>query len=148
MTVNYHHARLAMFEKYCILVVEDTARSLITISSFLKDLGISFKRNTTGARVLEQARTMRPDLIMLNLDLPDADALTVCRKIRRDSRMAHVPVIATTDSCSTELTERLSRIGFSDCLCKPLSRHVVIQMLERHLLRQQSANVFAQSCSE
>jgi putative two-component system response regulator len=136
-----------MFEKYRILIVEDTARSLITISSYLKDLGVSYKRNTTGIGVLRQTIDVRPDLIMLNLDLPDADAMAIGRSLLQDPRTANIPIIAMADICPAELVTQLLENGFSGCLRKPLSRYVIAQMLERHIIQQQPKDA-AQICSD
>ncbi len=68
-----------MLENKWALVVDDDAHSLVAISSMLRDLGIRFKRNTTGAKVPEQMRSMNPppDFVLLNLDLPHGSAFTI-----------------------------------------------------------------------
>lgn len=114
------------------LVVEDDALSLITISSMLKDLGISFRRNTTGAGVVDQASALRPTFILLNTDLPEGDAIAICKSIRHDPCTRHIPVIAVADEFSPEFLRRIGKDGlFTGHLRKPLSYSNFARVLER-----------------
>lgn len=105
-------------------IVEDDARSLLAITALLKDLGISFKRNTTGAQVAVQLETMnpKPDFILLNTDLPEGDAFEICCQIRQNAVLERVPILAIADSFQTEQINILCRAGFSGFLNKPLPR--------------------------
>jgi len=104
------------------LIVEDDAHSLVTLSSLLKDLGIRYKRNTTGSRVLAQLRAMHPSpaFVLLDLTLPDADSLAICRAIRADSQWYHLPIVALCDGYpqNGSFTE-LRSAGFTGCIRKP-----------------------------
>ena len=79
-----------MLEDKWALVVENDAHTLVAISSILRDLGIRFKRNTTGENVVEQIRAMnpRPDFILLDTDLPHAEAFVINRHVQSDSDVA------------------------------------------------------------
>ena len=96
------------------LVVERDAHSLVAITSLLRDLGVSFKRNTNGANVIGQIDAMsdKPDIILLNLDLPDDKSFAICEAIRQRSEMGNIPIIATTNQTSPDLRKRAQASGF------------------------------------
>jgi CheY-like chemotaxis protein len=118
-----------MLENRVALVVEDDAHCLMVISKALKELGVRFKRNTTGANVLEQIHSMcpRPDCILLSLDLPEEDAYTIAQRIRTDPIMSEIPLIAVGDLSNTS---KLQASGFDGLVSKPISRSQL-----GHLLR-------------
>lgn len=83
-----------LIETKRVLVIEDDAHDLYVITAMLRKMGVTIKRNTTGAHVLEQARDLQPHLILLDLDLPEAEALDVRRALAADERLQGVPVVA------------------------------------------------------
>jgi CheY-like chemotaxis protein len=121
------------------LVIEDDAHSLDAISKILRDQGIEFKRNTTGANVLEQLRKMqpRPDFILLDLDLPQADPFDIVADIRRDHSLRKIPIICLGEDVTDHLIERAQQSGCHSFLAKPLPRLHFAQMLRRILNGEQ-----------
>lgn len=79
-----------------ILVVEDSDDMGSLIASVLEDEGFQVRRARTGAEALRQARLVRPDLITLDVGLPDASGLDVVRGLRTDPATATIPVIAVS----------------------------------------------------
>jgi CheY-like chemotaxis protein len=130
-----------MFENTSVLVVEDNARSLMTISSLLKALGIHFKRNTTGAGVVEQVLELQPNLVLLNTDLPDGDPCAICRAIRQHTCIAHTPVVAMADDFPPGSIKLLCDSGFSDFLHKPLSRQLFSEQLKNFLIDKHKLSI-------
>jgi CheY-like chemotaxis protein len=114
-------------------VVEDDATSLLAISTLLDDLGIAYKRNTTGSDVMAQLRAMRPapDWIFLNLDLPAGDAFAICDQLRRDAAWKQTPVIAIADEFSAPVQQRVRDSGFTAMILKPLPRKTFGDYLRR-----------------
>lgn len=111
-----------MVEGICALVVEDDAHSLVSISAILREYGIHFKRNTTGASVVQQARTLHPHFILLDLNLPEGDPYLIIQALRADPALADIPVIAIADSAQAELIQQAQKAGFAGFLAKPLPR--------------------------
>ncbi len=113
-----------------VLVVEDDARCLLKITEVLRAMGHMFKRNTTGADVINQVVNFSPDLILMDLHLPEVNAIDICRQLNQDHCTAHIPIVALTDSEST-----YSLTYFSDALVKPITQEtfnaVVAQCLSR-----------------
>jgi CheY-like chemotaxis protein len=117
------------------LVVEDDAHSLVAISSLLRDLGIHFKRNTTGANVPEQISAMHPppDFILLDLDLASGAALAIYRLLRRAPETRGIPVLALGSIEDFPLRQKLRREGFAALVLKPLPRRHFGDLLQRIL---------------
>jgi CheY-like chemotaxis protein len=112
----------AVYKPKQALIVEDDAHNLLALGSLLRGLNIHFKRNTTGADVLQQARRVRPDFILLDMDLPYGDPFLIYAKLRRDRDLKNVPVIAIGDNrLLKELQPRILKSGFAASLTKPIA---------------------------
>ncbi|NDJ59684.1 MAG: response regulator [Chloroflexi bacterium] len=125
-----------MHDDIWALIVEADAHSLIAISNLLKELGIRYKRNTTGANVIEQIRRMqpRPHFILLDLDLPQGDARLISKLIERDHIIGGIPVIAIAQTTALDRPSHLQRSGFAGFIRKPLPRHQFGDMIA-HVLQ-------------
>ncbi len=104
------------------LIVEDDAHNLMALSSLLSGLKIQFKRNTTGANVLQQAMRVRPDFILLDMDLPEGDSFAILEKLLANKDLQDTPVIAIGDSTLLDqLLPRIHNSGFAGHIAKPVS---------------------------
>jgi CheY-like chemotaxis protein len=117
------------------LVVDRDAHSLVAITTLLRELGVSFKRNTNGANVVGQIDAMsdKPDFILLNLDLPDDESFAICAEIRRSAAISDIPIIATTNDASPELMQRVQASGFMGLVPKPLPKKTFGSMVNKVL---------------
>jgi CheY-like chemotaxis protein len=117
------------------LVIEDDAHSLVAISAILRDLGIRFKRNTTGTNVAEQLRGMNPppDFILLDIDLSSGSAFAVLRRIKHIAAASGIPVIGFGVEQEFATRQRVQREGFAAYLPKPLPRRQFGDLLQRIL---------------
>lgn len=128
-----------MLENKWALVVEDDAHSLVVISSILRDLGIQFKRNTTGTKVPEQSRSMnpRPDFILLDIDLCNGDAFAIKLRLQSEPMVRSIPVIAMSSLEDFPTRQRIRHAGFAGLVCKPLPRRQFGEMMQRVLSGEQ-----------
>jgi DNA-binding response OmpR family regulator len=101
-----------------ILVIEDEKIIGEMISMYLTDEAFSVCRVENGKEGLEALRTFGPDVILLDLMLPDMDGIELCKKVRRHS---DTPIIVI--SMNTKVNERIRALnaGADDYLCKPFS---------------------------
>ena len=119
-----------VFEDKQALVVEDDAHNLLALGSLLRDFKIQFKRNTTGANVLQQARKHRPDFILLDMDLPSGDPFAIRERLRDDRDLRDVPIIAIGDSrVIKDLLPRIHASGFAGYLAKPIPQQCLEDVL-------------------
>lgn len=123
MPVNNHHITA--------LIVEANAHDLITLSGLLTDLGVRYKRNTTGANVLSQLDAMQPPpaFIFLNVSLPHGDSFAICRAIHAERAMSSIPVIAVGGDELHRQTRRLKNAGFAGVITKPFPRKTLGETL-------------------
>jgi len=117
------------------LVIENDAHSLVAISSLLRDLGIRFKRNTTGANVVEQIRAMNPlpDFVLLDIDLPHDAAYTINHRVQADPVLRTIPIIALGSVIDFGVRKRLQHEGFATFIAKPLPRRQFGEQVQRIL---------------
>jgi CheY-like chemotaxis protein len=122
----------AVLENTWALIVEDDALDLVALTRLLQELHVQFKRNTTGKDVVEKARAMqpRPDIILLDMDLPDASTFDICTSIHSEAVLADIPVVALGDSKWADYEHSLRACGFSGFICKPLPRKQFGQLLQ------------------
>lgn len=127
-----------MLEDKWALVVEDDAHNLVAISSILRDLGIRFKRNTTGVNVAQQISEMKPlpDFVLLDVDLPNGDAFIIQQRIQTTPALRDIPVIALAAEEDVTLRQQVERSGFAALIMKPIPRREFTQLLERLLTNE------------
>lgn len=113
-----------------ILVVEDDADLVELLRFNLKKAGFAVGTAGDGIEALKKARSLIPDLVLLDLMLPELDGFAVCEVLRRDPALAHVPVIMLT-ALSSELA-RLAGIeaGANEYVVKPFSPKQLISRIE------------------
>ncbi len=102
-----------------ILLIEDDADLFNLVQYNLEKEGFSFAGAKTGKGALDLCRRERPDLIVLDIMLPDSDGLDICRCIRRDPELAPIPVIFLTARAAE--TDRIVglELGANDYIVKP-----------------------------
>jgi DNA-binding response OmpR family regulator len=102
-----------------ILLIEDVTDLFALLKNNLEKEGFSLTGSQTGKGALELCRQVRPDLILLDIMLPDSDGLDICKGIRKDPELAATPVIFLTARASE--TDRIVglEIGANDYVVKP-----------------------------
>ena len=121
------------------LVVEDDAHNLMAVTAIFKELGIRYKRNTTGAQVEQQLQMMRPlpNFILLSMDLAERDPIAICQSIRFDPVLSRIPVVAMGGAASLYRQPQLKAYGCAGFLLKPLPRKQFGLLLQRILAGEQ-----------
>ena len=121
-----------------VLVVEDDADILELISFKLKEAGYAVATATDGLQAVNQARSTSPDLILLDLMLPEFDGFTVCEILRRDSATAAVPIIMLSGWGSESSRIIGLESGADDYVTKPFSPQELLLRVKRLLRREQN----------
>jgi len=112
-----------------ILVVDDEPDALDLIEFNLKSAGYDVVTAKDGAEALNKARAAAPDLIILDLMLPEMDGLEVCKTLRREEKTARIPIIMLTAK-TAEIDRVLGlELGADDYVTKPFSpRELVLRV--------------------
>lgn len=102
-----------------IALVEDDSDLFALLKYNLEKEGFAFVGTQTGKNVIEMCRRERPDLILLDIMLPDSDGLDICKGIRNHPELAHTPIIFLTARASE--TDRIVglELGANDYIVKP-----------------------------
>ncbi len=122
-----------------VLLVEDTENVVSQYSEFLTRAGHQVQVARTSREAIERARENRPDLILIDLEMPDIDGLAATRLMRQDPALASLPIIALTALAMPGDRERCLAAGMSDYLSKPITPTQLGQVVERHLRRADPA---------
>ncbi|MGH7336415.1 MAG: response regulator [Myxococcota bacterium] len=115
-----------------ILVVDDAPMFREIETVFLGRSG-QILTACDGTEAFEIARRERPDLVLTDLSMREMDGDELCRKIRHDVDLRHVPVIVVTSGNSAEEHERAVRAGADGVISKPLCRVTLLQVTQRFL---------------
>jgi DNA-binding response OmpR family regulator len=102
-----------------IVLIEDDSDLVALLRYNLQKEGFQCSDAQTGKSALELCRQVRPDLVLLDIMLPDCDGLEVCKKIRADSELAHIPVIFLTARAAEADRIVGLEIGANDYVVKP-----------------------------
>ena len=121
-----------------ILVVDDDVEIVEMLSYILKQAGYAIGTACNGIEALKKVRSLSPDLVLLDLMLPELDGFAVCETLRWHADTAKLPVIMLT-AVSGELG-RLSGLdcGANDYITKPFSPKVLVLKVEALLKKQDS----------
>jgi CheY-like chemotaxis protein len=102
-----------------ILIVDDEADFIELVKFRLSDLSCDFLVANDGVQALSQARQYKPDLILLDILLPDMDGLSVCEILKRQPATKKIPIIFMS-ALSSDVTKRTAAMQAEDFFTKPL----------------------------
>lgn len=119
-------------EPQLILIVEDETRLVELIRSYLEGEGYRVAATPSGRDGLELARSLSPDLVILDLNLPDLSGDVVCRELRKESR---VPILMLTARSTEEDRVEGLKLGADDYVVKPFSLKELVARV-RAILRR------------
>src|ERR1700757_4316289 len=104
-----------------ILIADDKATSRELLRTVLENQGYLVTEAADGEQALQQARTIAPDLILLDLQMPRLGGYEVLKELRLDPRYATLPIIALTASAMQGDREKALSAGFTGYLTKPVT---------------------------
>jgi two-component system cell cycle response regulator DivK len=116
-----------------ILIIEDNDLNRRLFNDVLLSRGYETVLSSRGSDAFALARDAKPDLIMMDMRMPDADGLDATRQIRSDVVTAHIPVIAVTACAMKGDEQRIRAGGCSDYLSKPVSLSRLLDCVHRHV---------------
>jgi signal transduction histidine kinase/DNA-binding LytR/AlgR family response regulator len=122
-----------VFEKKTILVVEDNKDIRGSLRLYLEDYEFEIIEAEDGSQGIEYAKKHHPDLIIMDMKMPGMSGFEAVKKIKEDSGLAQIPVIAFTAHALKEEEEKIMALGCSGFLRKPVSRTQLIMELAKYL---------------
>jgi class 3 adenylate cyclase len=116
-----------------ILVVEDTVANIQMLSASLKNVGYQVAVATNGAQALEAVARLKPDLILLDIEMPVMDGFETCRALKQSGDWRDIPVIFLTSRADPDDIVKGFELGAVDYLSKPFNAHELLARVNTHL---------------
>lgn len=134
--------------KASILIVDDTPDNLRFLSKFLSQKGYKVRNAINGHLALTAAKAAKPDLILLDIQMPDLDGYQVCQILKKDPETYDIPVIFLTAMNSVIDKVKAFSIGGADYITKPFHLEEVLIRIENQLKFQAAKAEISQLNSE
>jgi putative two-component system response regulator len=128
------------YEKPSLLIVDDSPESLSQISALLKD-DYRLKVANSGERALKMAQgEPRPDLILLDIIMPEMDGYEVCQQLKADAQTFDIPIIFLTAKTDPDDEKHGFELGAVDYITKPISPAILLARVKTHLALKATAD--------
>ena len=116
-----------------ILIVDDTPSNLETLTTVLKEKGYKISVATNGKQALDVIARVHPDLILMDVMMPEMDGFEACGRIKNSPEWRDIPVIFLTSKTETADIVRGFELGAVDYVAKPFNTHEVLARVNTHL---------------
>ena len=116
-----------------ILYIEDNPLNMRLVRKLIHSFGFNFIEALDGLSGLYLAQQQVPDLILVDINLPDIDGLEVTSRLKSNSALRHIPVVALTANAMHGDRERCLKAGCDGYLAKPIARFELRSVLDQFL---------------
>ncbi len=116
-----------------ILIVEDNELNMKLFKDLLEVHGIDTVETRNGSNVLELAHSEKPDLILMDIQLPEISGLDITKMLKADEALKPIPVIAVTAFAMKGDEEKIREGGCEDYISKPISVTNFLETIQKHL---------------
>ena len=123
-----------------ILAVDDTPANLGLLFDLLDSAGFEVLVSRNGTSALKRARSAQPDIILLDIIMPDMDGFETCRRLKADRETQNIPVIFMTALSDTVDKVKGFSLGAVDYITKPIEPEEVLARVHTHLTLQRLQN--------
>ena len=132
-------------EGLLVLLVEDTLDTLEAFSHFLRGAGFRVETATDGRQAVDKTRALLPDVVVMDLALPELDGWEATHRIKSDPLTRHVPVVAFTGHAFQQSKESARQAGCDAFLIKPLDPAQLVAEILRVVELARQTKAFAES---
>jgi putative two-component system response regulator len=122
-----------MAEKGTVLIVDDTPANLQLLESILQERGYQVRAAISGQMALKAVRVQAPDIILLDINMPDMNGYEVCHALKADPLLVNIPVIFVSAAVDTADKLRAFKEGGVDYVTKPFQPLEVLARVATHL---------------
>lgn len=116
-----------------VLIVEDNELNMKLFNDLLEAHGYKTVKTREGSKALDLARETMPDLILMDIQLPEVSGLDVTRWLKQDDGLKHIPVIAVTAFAMKGDEDKIREGGCEDYISKPISVSEFIGVVRKYL---------------
>ena len=111
----------------CILVVDDSKLFLFLSQTIFRRVGSKVVTATSGMQALQLANSILPDVIILDLIMPDMRGDEVCSRLKSDPKTSQIPIIIVTVCGDTDTIEKCMKAGCDDFITKPVDQELLLR---------------------
>lgn len=126
---------LKPFKECNVLIVDDESMSRLLLESILSSI-FSCSEEESGKEAIEYCSAHKPDLVLLDMNMPDLDGLDVCRALKANPETKDIPVIFVTATMDVDSENACWEVGASDFVMKPVIASTLIHRIKTHLLNK------------
>ena len=119
-----------------ILIVEDNEMNMRLFSDLVKSRGHTVFECLQGSQALRMAQEIKPDLILMDIQMPEVDGLTATKLIRQDKEISKTKIIAVTAFAMPGDADRILESGLDDYISKPISVPAFLDTIEKVLQKK------------
>ncbi len=123
-----------------VLLIEDNDYNIYLLTFILEHNGYEVFRARDGLEGIRLSREVKPDMILLDIQLPEMDGYAVASRLRSDSTFADIPIIAVTSHAMVGDREKTIEAGCTCYIEKPINPDTFIMEIEKHLPRRGETN--------
>lgn len=116
-----------------ILIVEDNELNMKLFNDLLEAHGYVTSTTRDGTKALEMAFDVMPDLILMDIQLPEVSGLDITRQIKAEDKLKHIPIIAVTAFAMKGDEDKIKECGCEGYISKPISIVGFIDTINNHL---------------
>lgn len=113
-----------------VLVVDDNDAITVSVTFILRSIGYKVISASNGVEGLKTFEIERPDLILLDYDLPKLHGSEVLKKVREHSELGNTPVIMLTGNADEQIVKRLISMGVQNYILKPFDQNSLVSKVE------------------
>lgn len=117
-----------------ILIVDDTPKNIQVLGQILSEQGYKIIVATNGLQALKAVEKKIPDLILLDINMPELDGYETCQKLKEQDRLTEIPVIFLTARTETEDIVKAFNVGGVDYITKPFNSHELLARVKLQLV--------------
>lgn len=116
-----------------VMIVEDNELNMKLFNDLLESRGYSVIQTRNGMEALDLARAHMPDLILMDIQLPEVSGLVVTKWLKDDDQLAHIPVVAVTAFAMKGDEERILQGGCEGYISKPISVSHFLETIAQYI---------------
>ncbi len=119
--------------KPLILIIEDNEQNLYLIQFLLEKHGLDIASARTGKEGIQMAINLQPQVILLDIQLPEMDGYAVAEALRQVEELKNTPIVAVTSYAMVGDKERIMAAGATDYIEKPIDPDSFADQIKKHL---------------
>lgn len=116
-----------------VLIVEDNELNMKLFNDLLEAHGINTLETRNGKNVMDMAREHKPDLVLMDIQLPEISGLDVTKMMKADDELKSIPIIAVTAFAMKGDEEKIRESGCEDYISKPISVVDFVAIVQKYL---------------